>query len=350
MDSGPQTWHYGLIARWWAEFHDGFRSHEIPYFQRYIERAGEPGARCRVWNRATALALPPRRPGCRRLRRVRRHDRALPPRRQPARDCRPRCGCSRCTRSSPRAGTDNFRLRRVRARKHARTGPRGATALPRHLLPGGTLLLDIEVPYADTTQWRILGARAARRVTRGLEAAARATSWSDGAEYALRSRIIALDPLEQRATLEMRAAMWRDATLQAEEAHLLHIGLYFRNEVLLMLDRTGFTDVVVQGDHNDSTPRATTTSWSSSREDSASPGGSRFLARWVARTKDGVLTRRSAAWLDRVHGSLAPASGRSLPAPVRRRSFRQEAEMGRRRRAVHPHPHAATSTEGDDGT
>ena len=27
-----QTWHYGLIARWWAEFNDDFRPHEIPYF------------------------------------------------------------------------------------------------------------------------------------------------------------------------------------------------------------------------------------------------------------------------------------------------------------------------------
>ena len=37
-----QTWHYGLIAKWWAEFNDDFRPHEIPYFQRQIERGGEP--------------------------------------------------------------------------------------------------------------------------------------------------------------------------------------------------------------------------------------------------------------------------------------------------------------------
>jgi len=39
--STPQTWHYGLIAKWWAEFNDDFRPHEIPYFQRYVER-GQP--------------------------------------------------------------------------------------------------------------------------------------------------------------------------------------------------------------------------------------------------------------------------------------------------------------------
>ena len=42
MPDAPRTWHYGLVARWWAEFNDGFRPHEVPYFQRYIERGGGP--------------------------------------------------------------------------------------------------------------------------------------------------------------------------------------------------------------------------------------------------------------------------------------------------------------------
>jgi hypothetical protein len=42
MDGAPQTWHYGLIAKWWSEFNDDFRPHELPYFQRYIERDGQP--------------------------------------------------------------------------------------------------------------------------------------------------------------------------------------------------------------------------------------------------------------------------------------------------------------------
>ena len=39
MTNTPKTWHYGLVARWWAEFNqDG---HEIAYFQKYVER-GQP--------------------------------------------------------------------------------------------------------------------------------------------------------------------------------------------------------------------------------------------------------------------------------------------------------------------
>jgi SAM-dependent methyltransferase len=38
----PQTWHYGLIARYWAEFNDDFRPYEIPYFRKFIEDDGQP--------------------------------------------------------------------------------------------------------------------------------------------------------------------------------------------------------------------------------------------------------------------------------------------------------------------
>jgi hypothetical protein len=39
--------------------------------------------------------------------------------------------------------------------------------------------------------------------------------------------------------------------LEAEEDRLLNIGLYFRNELLIVLEQTGFGDIIVEGDHND---------------------------------------------------------------------------------------------------
>ena len=36
----PQTWHHGIVARWWAEFNIG--GPEIPYFQKFIEANGQP--------------------------------------------------------------------------------------------------------------------------------------------------------------------------------------------------------------------------------------------------------------------------------------------------------------------
>ena len=57
MSEQPQTWHYGLMAEWWAHFNVG--GPEIEYFRRYVER-GQPAldAGCG----AGRLLLPPRLP------------------------------------------------------------------------------------------------------------------------------------------------------------------------------------------------------------------------------------------------------------------------------------------------
>ena len=123
-----------------------------------------------------------------------------------------------------------------------------------HLDPGGTLLLDVEVPYADARQWKywLREERAAlpeaARAPRGRRRAA------DGSEYALSSRILELDPLRQHVRLEMHAERWRDDVLEAEEDRVIDIGLYFPNELLLMLERAGFSDVVVHGEHTEREP------------------------------------------------------------------------------------------------
>jgi len=124
-----------------------------------------------------------------------------------------------------------------------------------YLEPGGTLVLDHENPYSGAYPWRywIKAEReAVPRPWEPLESAERRRG-SDGAEYALVSRVVDLDPLEQVVAYEMRAGMWQDGELVREEEHALRINLYFRNELLLLLDGAGFTDVVVQGDHRDET-------------------------------------------------------------------------------------------------
>lgn len=75
-----------------------------------------------------------------------------------------------------------------------------------------------------------------------------------GSTCARREKVVQLDPLAQRVTLEMHAEMWRDGTLLSKEERVLNIGMYFRSELLMMLHRAGFADVVVQGDHNDAEP------------------------------------------------------------------------------------------------
>jgi hypothetical protein len=128
----------------------------------------------------------------------------------------------------------------------------------RLLEPGGTLLLDNEAPYANAHAWR--------RWTKD-ERGALPEPWpesggrkrtADGTEYELRGRITAVDPLDQSMVREIRAQKWRDGELLAAEEHAISIRAYFRDELLLMLDRAGFTDVVVRGDYTDSEPTADT--------------------------------------------------------------------------------------------
>jgi ubiquinone/menaquinone biosynthesis C-methylase UbiE len=251
MDDGPQTWHYGLIARWWSEFNDDFRPHEIPYFQRYIERDGQPALD--VACGTGRLLLPYLRAGldvdgsdvsadmiglCR--------EKAT------------REGLSPTLLVQPMHELDPPRRYKTifvcGAFGLGSTREQDFEALRRfyvYLEPDGTLLLDIEVPYADSTQWKYWLREERAALPEAPKSPRERRRASDGAEYALRSRIVELDPLSQRVTLAMHAEQWRDGLLQAEEDHLLNIGLYFPNELLLMLEHARFTNVIVEGDHND---------------------------------------------------------------------------------------------------
>jgi SAM-dependent methyltransferase len=250
--TGPQTWHYGLVARWWDEFNrDG---PEIDYFRRFVEAGAGP-----------ALDAP--------------------------------CGTGRLLLPYLRAGLevdgadvspDMLELCRARAERE-RLSPRlyaqalheldlpsryrtiivcggfglggrrehDVEALRRlhaHLERGGTLVLDNEVPYADGLAWRHWPKEARRELPRPRREPGERRTGSDDAEYALRARLVALDPLEQLLTYEMRAWMWRDGELVAEEEHELRMTVYFTHELELMLERAGFTDIELQAGYTGAAP------------------------------------------------------------------------------------------------
>jgi hypothetical protein len=79
---------------------------------------------------------------------------------------------------------------------------------------------------------------------------------SDGSELALRTRALEVDPLDQTLTLEIRAERWREGDVVAEEQHPISLRAYFRDELLLMLERAGFREIEVRGGYADDEPTA----------------------------------------------------------------------------------------------
>ena len=248
-----ETWHHGLIARWWAEFNEG--GPEVEYFQRHVE-AGQP-----------ALDL-----GCG-------TGRLLLPWLRAGLDVD---GCDMsadmvalCRETADREGlTPNLytqAMHELDLPRRYRTivvcgalglgGRREDTAeglrrIYEQLEPGGTFLVDNEVPYADGSAWTHWPKEGRAELPRPWGEPGERRVGSDGAEYALRARLVALDPLEQQTTYEMRAWMWRDGELVAEEEHRLDMTLYFTHEVVLMLERAGFVDIGLRAGYADREPTA----------------------------------------------------------------------------------------------
>jgi SAM-dependent methyltransferase len=250
MHDAAQTWHYGLIAKWWAEFNDDFRPHEIPYFQRHIERDGQPALD--VACGTGRLLIPYLRAGLDVDGCDVSADMVELCREKAARE-----GLSPNLWVQPMHELDPPRRYKTiyvcGAYGLGSTREQDVQVLGRFhklLEPGGTLLLDIEVPYADSRLWPLWLQKERDALPETSRPPGERRPTSDGSELGLMSRVVELDPLEQRVTLAMHAEAWRDGALAAEEDHLLTICLYFKNELLLMLERAGFMHVGVEGDHN----------------------------------------------------------------------------------------------------
>jgi SAM-dependent methyltransferase len=252
MPEQPQTWHYGLMAQWWSEFNVG--GPEIAYFQQFIEGAGQPALD--VACGTGRLLLPYLRAGldvdgcdisedmlacCRdqaaregltpRLYAQATHELDLP------RKYRTIIVCG----SFGIGGKRDWDVEALRR-------------LYRHLEPGGLLVLDNEVPYANAEFWRYWLSADRRELPGAWPESGTRRRTSDGSELELRSRVVELDPLEQCLTLEMRISLWRDGRLVTEEERILKEILYFKHEVLQLLAQVGFTGIDVRGGYTGAPP------------------------------------------------------------------------------------------------
>jgi SAM-dependent methyltransferase len=248
MDERPQTWHYGLVARWWAEFNTA-QPEELEYYRAAIARFGEPaldlacgagrllvpllsagldveGADispdmlARARQVAATQGLEPT------LHVTAMHELDLPRRYRTIYCC------------------DSFGL--GGHREHDRLTMRSVFE---HLEPGGAFVFNHYFPYddMDSSAWArwLPGHRGT--YPRDWPAEGERREATDGDVIELVTRAVEFDPILQRHTLGMRATLRRDGQLVEQEESILQENLYFAQELLFMLRAAGFDDVTVEG-------------------------------------------------------------------------------------------------------
>jgi SAM-dependent methyltransferase len=247
VDQQTGTWHYGLIARWWAEFNEAEPS-ELAYYRSAIQKFGEPAVDlgCGTGRFIVPLAgggididgvdvsadmiaaaraqLPESRAAHLSVQAL--HELHLD------RTYRTAYMCGVFGIGGSRAN-DLAALRRVY----------------QHLEPGGALLIIHMLPYDGEEGWAdwLPGHRAGYPMPWPAEGNRRRAA--DGDEIELLTRVAEFDPLEQQLVLAMRARLWHDGAVVTEESYILRAGIYFAQEIVLMLRDAGFRDIAIEGNY-----------------------------------------------------------------------------------------------------
>ena len=60
-----------------------------------------------------------------------------------------------------------------------------------------------------------------------------------------------MDPLENVSIRQIRVRRWREDELLKEEVHTQKLDDYNKNELVLMLEQAGFSDIHIFGDFSD---------------------------------------------------------------------------------------------------
>ena len=244
-----QTWHYGVVAHWWAEFN--LNGPEIDYFRPFVEE-GQPALD--VACGTGRLLIPYLKagldvdgadisPDMLELCRERAEREGLQP---PNLYAQPLHELDIPRRYRTIVLCGGFGL--GGQREH---DAKGLRRLYEQLEPGGLLILDNEVPYASSHWWKFWLKDGCAELPRPWRDEGERRVGVDGTEYELRSRVVDFDVLSQRITLEMRASMQRDGELVAEDEQVLVMTLYFTHEVRPLARASGFVDVELRAGDRD---------------------------------------------------------------------------------------------------
>lgn len=239
-----RTWHYGLVARWWAG--KTAEPTELAFYRDAISRFGEP---------ALDLAC-----GTGRL---------LVPLVEEGIDvdgvdlsddmlawCRRRAdaaGVRVTLHAQPMHGLDLQRRYRTificdsfgigGSRRHDREALR---RIHEHLEPGGALVFSTGYPYADADEWRRWLPHGRDGLPEPWPETGGSQELGDGDLLEQRVRLVDLDPRRQRLVLGISTRLVHDGSVAIAEEREIAISLYFEQELRLLLELAGFADVRIE--------------------------------------------------------------------------------------------------------
>lgn len=241
-----RTWHHGLVARWWLN--KQAEPAELAFYGGAIRRFGEPALDlacgtgrllvplleqgldvdgvdlsedmlegCRT--RAAAAAVEPR------LWAQAMHELDVPRRYRTVFICGSfGIGGSR--------GNDRQALRRIHD----------------HLEPGGALIMSADLPYDDEDDWRLWLPNGRRELPQPWTTAPTGRQDQPNGEVILQwLRIVDLDPRAQRVVLGIRDRLVHEDQVVLEEDREIMISIYLEQELRLILELAGLTDVRLEG-------------------------------------------------------------------------------------------------------
>ncbi len=120
-----------------------------------------------------------------------------------------------------------------------------------HLEPGGTFAFDLSARWNDHPAWLSRLPENRHSLPEEWPDSTPRQPFADGTEIEMAARTVAVDPLEETQTRQLRARLWRGSELLEEQIHTQRYEEYGKNELVLILELAGFQNIQVLGGLSD---------------------------------------------------------------------------------------------------